>query len=95
MSLWSLYIIECQNGHYYTGITTDVTRRFKEHKNGSGSKYLRGKGPLKLVFHKEVGNRSLATKLERKIKKSPRQFKEKIIAENLLNLDEFNLKDQS
>lgn len=65
---WFIYIIRCRNNSLYTGITTDVERRFLEHESGKGAKYLRGKGPLKLVFYKEVGTKSEALKLEFSIK---------------------------
>ena len=68
----------------YTGITTDVARRFSEHqeKGGKGAKYLRGRGPLILVFQKELGNRSLALSLENRIKKLSKTRKEKLIRDN-------------
>lgn len=77
---WSLYLIRCKDNSLYTGITTDVTRRFSEHTEGkTGAKYLRGKGPLSLVFHKVVGNRSEASKMEIKVKKLSKSEKEKLI----------------
>jgi len=81
MSIWSLYLIRCRNGSLYTGITTDVERRFNEHQSNSvkSAKYLRGKGPLQLVFHIEVGNRSEASIAEAKIKKLCRSDKELLI----------------
>lgn len=66
---WYLYIVETRLGHWYTGITTDVKRRFEEHSNGIGAKNLRGKGPLQLIFNMQVGNRSHASILECQIKK--------------------------
>ena len=63
-------MIRCCNGNLYTGITTDVGRRFHEHQStAKGSKYLKGKGPLELVLQKKIGSRSLALKVERKVKK--------------------------
>ena len=81
MTNWFLYIIRCKNNNLYTGITTDVERRFKEHQSdeGKGSKYLRGKAPLRLVFKKKIGKKSLALKIEDKIKKLPKGEKELII----------------
>ena len=78
MNNWFLYLIRCKNGRLYTGITTDVERRFEEHRNGKkkGSKCLRGKAPLKLVMKKKVGNRSMALKIEAKVKKLPKTKKE-------------------
>ncbi|MDR4509558.1 MAG: GIY-YIG nuclease family protein [Candidatus Brocadiaceae bacterium] len=66
----------------YTGITTDVKRRFEEHKEGSGnkgSKYLRGKKPLTLALQKKIGNKSLALQIENKVKKLPKIKKELLI----------------
>jgi predicted GIY-YIG superfamily endonuclease len=47
---WHLYVVRCRGGELYTGIATDVVRRLSEHESGAGAKYLRGKGPLALVF---------------------------------------------
>jgi putative endonuclease len=70
MSAYSVYLIRCRDGSLYTGIATDVARRLAEHEDGAkGAKYLRGKGPLTLVFEQEIGNRSLASKIERRIKR--------------------------
>jgi len=81
MNNWFLYLIRCKNGRLYTGITTDVERRFEEHRNGGrkGSRYLRGKAPLKLVMKKKVGNRSMALKIEAKVKKLPKTKKELLV----------------
>jgi putative endonuclease len=80
MAVWSVYMIRCGDDSLYTGIATDVTRRFKEHQSGkTGSKYLRGRAPLELVFQLQVGDRSLASKLEHRIKKLPRPKKEKVV----------------
>lgn len=70
-STWYLYLIRCANGHLYTGITTDVARRFNEHQSSSpkAAKYLRGKGPLTLVYQEQVGTRSDALKREIAVKK--------------------------
>ncbi len=65
----------------YTGITTDVKRRFEEHKGGSrGSKYLRGKAPLELVLKKKVGDKGLALKVEDRVKKFTKIKKELLAA---------------
>ena len=73
---YSVYLVECSDGSLYTGISTDVSRRIAEHEvTQKGAKYLRGKGPLKLVFEREVGDRSLASRVESKIKRLPRRDK--------------------
>ena len=60
---WHLYLIRCHDGSLYTGITTNVARRFAEHQgNGdTGAKYIRGRGPLVLVFQKKLGYRPGST----------------------------------
>ena len=81
---WSLYLIRTAQASLYTGVTTDVQRRFAEHENrdkkNKGAKALRGKGPLKLVFKIVVGNRSDALKLEYKVKKLSRTDKQQLIS---------------
>ncbi len=65
MNTWFLYLIRCKHGRLYTGITTDIERRFEEHKSHDkkGSKYLRGKAPLKLVMKKKIGSKGMALKI--------------------------------
>jgi putative endonuclease len=69
--IWSVYMIRCADGSFYTGISTDVARRFDEHASGSpkSAKYVRGRGPLELIYVKELGNRSEASIEERRIKR--------------------------
>jgi len=76
MSSWSVYLLRCGDGSLYTGIATDVSRRIAEHKDGGGAKYLRGRGPLDLVFQQEIGDRSLASKIEHRVKRLPKEYKE-------------------
>ncbi len=78
---WYLYLIRTQQGALYTGITTDVKRRFSEH-SAQGlkcAKSLRGKAPLELVLKHFVGTKSDALKLEYKIKQLDKQQKEYLI----------------
>ena len=76
---WKLYILRCGDGTLYTGITTDVEKRFTAHSSGKGAKYTRGRGPLKLVFQEDCGDHSSALKREAEIKKLSREEKEKLI----------------
>jgi len=78
---WHLYLVRCHDGSLYTGITTNVARRFAEHQgnNGAGAKYLRGRGPLQLVFQKKLGSRNLALGVESKVKKLSKARKEELI----------------
>jgi putative endonuclease len=81
MAQWSVYIVRCSDGALYTGVATDVRRRIAEHaqNNGRGAKYLRGKGPLQLVFARALGSRDLALRVESQIKKLPMVQKEELI----------------
>lgn len=65
---WYLYILRCGDGTLYTGITTDVAKRFAQHNAGKGAKYTRGRGPLELVYQTECVNHSDALKQELYIK---------------------------
>lgn len=77
---YSVYILRCGNGSYYTGIATDVTRRLAEHESSPrGAKYLRGRGPLTLVFSEVAGDRSMASRLEYHVKQLNRAGKEALI----------------
>ena len=82
MPQWSVYLVRCRNGALYTGISTDVARRFAQHQEGAGrgAKYLRGRGPLRLVFRKKIGARGAALRVERSIKRLSRPGKERLIA---------------
>lgn len=80
--MWQVYIIRCADDSLYTGITTDVVRRLGEH-GGNGkaaARYLRGKGPLRLVFTCAVGSRSLALQAEYRIKQLTKRDKERLVA---------------
>ncbi|MDX1457261.1 MAG: GIY-YIG nuclease family protein [Marinobacter sp.] len=81
MSGWHLYLVRTAAGHLYTGITTDVARRFAEHQAGApkGARSLRGKGPLVLVYSEAVGDRSDALRLEWQVKRWSRPRKEALI----------------
>ena len=81
MTEWYLYMIRCNDGTLYTGISNDVTRRFERHQEmgKQGAKYLRGRGPLELVFQKKIGSKSSALKMEQKIKGLSKAQKEIII----------------
>lgn len=83
-STWCVYLVRCENGALYTGIATDVSRRFAEHQHGEsrGAKYLRGKRPLRLVYERAIGSRGLAMRVEAEIKKLPKERKEQLIRQD-------------
>lgn len=78
-SEFSLYIVRCADGVLYTGIATDVDKRLIEHASGAGAKFLRGKGPLEIVFAETVGDRSSALQLEYRVKRLSREQKLEIV----------------
>lgn len=78
---WTVYILECGDGTYYTGIARDLEKRIGEHRSGKGAKYLRGRGPLEIVFSKKVESHGSALKYEIKIKKLPRPKKTTLISD--------------
>jgi putative endonuclease len=81
-TVWSLYMIRCADQSLYTGITTDLDRRFAAHQSQGPkcAKYLRGKAPLKLVFTTVVGTKSEASRLELKVKKCSKRVKEQLVS---------------
>lgn len=74
-------MIRCKHGRLYTGITTNVERRFAEHtrNNKKGAKCLRGKAPLTLVMKRKIGSKSMALKMEAKVKKLSKIKKEMFV----------------
>jgi len=81
--MYFVYIIKCKDGSFYTGITTDVVRRFGEHKNGKGGHYTSSKGVVKVVYIEKRKNRSEASKREAEIKKLTRKEKLDLIKANV------------
>jgi len=74
-----VYIIECSDGSFYTGYTTDLERRVEEHNSGQGAKYTRGRTPVKLIYNESFTSRSSAQKREYQIKQLPRKEKEELL----------------
>ncbi len=77
--MWHLYLVRCNDGSLYTGISTDVERRFAAHAANRGARRLRGRGPLELVYARALGNRSLASRVEHRVKQLNRSDKERLI----------------
>ena len=77
---YSVYIVRCADDTYYTGIAADVARRIAEHETSPrGAKYLKGRGPLCLVYSAAIGDRSTASRVEYRIKRLHRRDKEALI----------------
>jgi len=77
---WQVYIILSSDNSLYTGITTDIDRRFRQHAEGRGAKYFRGRQPLKVVYLEGGHTRSSAAKRESRIKLLPRTEKLLLLA---------------
>ena len=72
---WFVYILECCDGSFYTGITNDVDKRMKAHTDGKGSKYVCRKGFKRLIATVPCKNKSDACKYEYQIKNLSRNAK--------------------
>ena len=79
---YSLYILRCADGTYYTGITTDVSRRLTEHngRSGKGAKYTSTRRPVELVYEERFSSRSEALKEELRVKQLTRSQKQALIS---------------
>lgn len=78
---WSIYLVRTAAGLLYTGISTDPIRRLRQHQSGKGSRALRGKGPLVLVWQQTVGDKGAALRLEYRLKQQSKAFKERLVQE--------------
>ena len=76
-----VYVLRCRDDTFYTGYTTDVERRVREHAAGDGAKYTRGRGPLELVHVEGFPSRSAAMSREYELKQLARGEKERVVAE--------------
>lgn len=88
---WSVYIILCVDNSLYTGITTDIRRRYDRHAARRGAKYFRGRQPLRLVYVETGHDRSSASKRECAIKKMDRSDKLRLLSSELNKIDELTL----
>ena len=85
-----VYILECEDGSYYTGWTNDLNRRFAMHCKGKGAKYTRGRGPVELVYLEEFDTKQEAMSKEAKIKRLTRKEK-LLLIENYQQEQKLNL----
>lgn len=80
ISPYFVYLLECEDGSLYTGITTDVARRFAEHQKGIGSNFTRAKKAARIAYSEEHPDRSSALVREAEIKKWPRKKKLSLVS---------------
>lgn len=72
---WCVYVVKCKDGTLYTGITNNIEERIREHNSGIGSKYTRGRRPVKLLAKWDCEDKSHASKMEYRIKGLKRKDK--------------------
>lgn len=73
--IWYVYIVECSDGTLYTGISNNIDRRIRDHNSGIGSKYTKGRRPVKLLAKRDCADKSHASIMEYKIKRLAREDK--------------------
>lgn len=76
---WYVYVLRCGDGSLYTGSTTDVQRRLREHQRGTGARYTRSRPPVELAYTEAAADRAAAQRREAAIKKLPRTEKLKLV----------------
>ncbi len=88
MSEWFVYMLRCSDGTLYTGVTTDLTRRLREHNGelagGRGAKYTKARRPVRLVYSESVLDRSMAQMREHALRQLSRTEKEKLANSSVL-----------
>ena len=77
--MYHVYLLECADGSIYTGVTTDVARRLKEHKEGKGAHYTKARKAMKILYSEKAKDRSTAQKREAEIKGWKRNRKLELI----------------
>lgn len=70
--VWCLYLLECQNGSYYAGITNNLAARYAAHQQGTGAKYTRANKPMRILAQRPYADRSSASSAEATLKKLPK-----------------------
>ena len=77
-----MYVVECSDGSYYTGYTTDVKRRLAVHNSGKGAKYTRARLPVKLIYVEGFASKEEAMSAEALLKRKKRPQKERFLSVN-------------
>ncbi|MEY4745119.1 MAG: hypothetical protein RL272_1064 [Candidatus Parcubacteria bacterium] len=77
---WTVYVVRCADGTLYTGITTDLARRFAAHNAGKGAKYTRSRLPVELVWSESAKDGGTARRREYEVRTLPRPEKERLVS---------------
>ena len=80
---WCVYLLECENGDLYTGVTTDLKRRFRQHAGGMGGRFTRANRPVQVVYREVCGTQSQAKRREAQIKAWTRRQKLALIVSDV------------
>ncbi len=72
---WCVYLLRCGDGSLYCGVTNDLSKRLSAHRAGTGARYTRGRGPLRLVYQERAADRSAALSREHAVKQLSREEK--------------------
>lgn len=92
--IWFVYMIRTTDGQLYTGITTDIQRRWQEHSSGKGgARYFRARKPEALCLLEEHSDRSSASKREAEIKKFAKAAKEALVATHQLAINTLSVEE--
>ena len=75
---YTVYMLQCRDGTFYIGQTNNLEKRIKDHNEGKGAKYTRGRGPVTVVYTEEVDTVNEALKREYVLKKLPRKGRAKL-----------------
>ena len=78
-SQFYFYVLQCRDGSFYGGYTTDLEKRVKAHNNGTGAKYTRSRIPVKIIHYEAFSTKSEALQAEARFKKLSRRKKEEYI----------------
>ncbi len=86
MSDWCIYLIECQGGSLYTGISNDVGRRYRQHLSGKGARYTRAHPPQQLIWAWPLADHSTAAKAEVRVRRLPPARKRSLTLADVMQL---------
>ncbi len=76
---WAVYVLRCRDGTLYTGATSDLVRRLRQHRAGRGARYTRSRLPISLVYREEARDRSAALRREAALKQLTRAEKLRLV----------------
>ena len=87
---WFVYLLQCSDGSFYTGVTNDLKRRVRQHNGeiAGGANYTRARRPVALAWYEACENRSVAQQREYLVRRSPKLEKQRLAAEDITMRDD-------